>query len=69
MVKKIILIITGISTILFGLFLSVSILLYTIKENDTNGYYYLIASITIKLIGIYILKSDLIEKRKPNKNS
>ena len=69
MAKKLIVIITGISIILFGLFLSVSILLYTIKENDTNGYYYLIASITIKLVGIYILKSDLIKKRKRDINN
>ena len=61
---KLSLIIVGILIILLGLFLSLSIILYSGKEQDSSGYYYLLISFPILIFGISILRNGIIRKRK-----
>ncbi len=61
---KLILIIVGILIMVLGLFLSLSIILYSGKEQDTSGYYYLVISLPILIFGISILRNGIIRKRK-----
>jgi len=49
---------------LLGLFLSFSIILYSGKEQDSSGYYYLAISLLILIFGISILRNGIIRKRK-----
>ncbi len=61
---KLILIIVGVLIMLLGLFLSFSIILYSEKEQDISGYYYLLISLPILIFGISILRNGIIRKRK-----
>ena len=61
---KLILIIVGILIMVLGLFLSLSIILYSGKEQDSSGYYYLVISLPILIFGISILRNGIIRKRK-----
>ncbi len=61
---KLSLIIVGILIMVLGLFLSLSIILYSGKEQDSSGYYYLVISLPILIFGISILRNGIIRKRK-----
>lgn len=62
MMVKIVLIIIGVLIIILGLFLSLAIILYSGKEQDSSGYYFLIISLTILIFGVLILFRGISHK-------
>jgi len=59
---KISLLLAGIVIILLGLFLTMGILVYSLKENDNYGFFGLIISFGIVGLGIYYLVKGIKTK-------
>ncbi len=59
---KIILIILGIISLCFGLFLTLAITVYSLKEQDDEGFYFLVAPVCFIVIGIYLILKALKTK-------
>ncbi len=66
MIVKILLIFTGVFVILLGLFLSFSIIMYSGKERDSSGYYFLVFSLSILVSGFLILQNGIKRNYKSN---
>ncbi|GEQ86064.1 hypothetical protein ULMS_15720 [Patiriisocius marinistellae] len=63
MTNKVSLIIAGVLVIISGLYVSLGIFVYSGKENDSSGYFYLILTSIIVICGILILRKGIIKKR------
>ena len=56
---KIILLLIGILLLVLGLFLTFAIFVYSLKENDNGGFYYLIFSLGLVALGIHCLVKSI----------
>ncbi len=63
MKNKLSLIIAGILVILSGVYVSLGIFIYSGKQSDNSGYYYLILTISIVISGIFMLRKGIITKK------
>jgi len=63
---KIILILLSIAILIFGLYLTIGVLVYSLKEKDNNGFYGFFISIGLILFGIFLLVKGLRIKLKNN---
>jgi len=55
-IMRTLLVLIGITMILLGLFLSLGILISSVKEKDNNGFYYFSLSLGLIVLGIYFVK-------------
>jgi hypothetical protein len=59
---KIILIILGLVSLCFGLFLALAITVYSLKEQDDTGFYFLVIPVCLIVTGIYLISKALKAK-------
>jgi len=59
---KIILIILSLISLCFGLFLALAITVYSLKEQDNVGFYFLVIPVCFIVIGIYLISKALKTK-------
>jgi uncharacterized membrane protein len=53
--NKVILVVSGILILIFGLFLTLGILISSLKENDNEDFYSFLISISAIIAGIYFI--------------
>jgi hypothetical protein len=60
--SKIIFVSVGLLLILFGSYLTLGIFVYSMKERDNEGYYFLIVSVGLLITGITVLAKGVRKK-------